>query len=122
AQPVVPPPEGVRSDLEIVQGLAQRVGLDEAMDGDARAWKRRLAEKRLAPHGITLETLEEGPMRNPLAPGILFADRKFATPSGRVNLMTEAPPSEEPCEEYPLFLMALSTEKAQSSQWATPQE
>jgi anaerobic selenocysteine-containing dehydrogenase len=122
ARPVVPPPDGVRSDLEIVQGLAERVGLAEAMAGDARAWKRRLVEKKLAPDGVTLEALEERPVRSPLASKILFADRKFATPSGRVNLMTEAPPAGEPSEEYPLFLMALSTEKAQSSQWATPQE
>src|SRR5437867_1002329 len=122
ARPVVRPPEGVKSDLEIIQGLANRVGLGEVMAGDARSWKRRLMQKQLAPRGIALETLEQGPIRNPLAPVVLFADRKFATPSGRVNLLTEAPPSEYPSEEYPLFLMALSTEKAQSSQWAMPQE
>ena len=122
ARPVVRPPDGVKSDLEIIQGLANRVGLGEVMAGDARSWKRRLMQKQLAPRAVALETLEQGPIRNPLAPVVLFADRKFATPSGRVNLLTEAPPSEDPSEEYPLFLMALSTEKAQSSQWAMPQE
>jgi hypothetical protein len=32
--------------------------------------------------------------------------------------MTEAPPFEMLNPDYPLFLMSLSTEKAQSSQWA----
>src|SRR5262249_54903476 len=77
ATPVIPPPPGVKSDLEILQELGQRVGLPGVLEGDARAWKRRLAEPRLAPHGITLETLERGPVRNPLAKPVLFADRRF---------------------------------------------
>ena len=122
ANPVVPPPEGVKSDLEIIQALARRVGLDEVMAGDARRWKRRMMEKKLGSHGITLEALEAGAIRNPIPPKILFADRKFATATGRVNLMTKSPPSEVSSPYYPLFLMSLSTEKAQSSQWAVPQQ
>ncbi len=121
SMPVVAPPDGVRSDLEIVQGLAARVGLAEVMAGDARAWKRRLIEPKLGAHRVTLEALEQGPQRNPMVPKVLFADRKFATPTGKVNLITRAPAAEasegaEP--SYPLLLMALSTEKAQSSSWA----
>ncbi len=122
ASPVVPPPAGVKSDLEIIQGLAARVGLSDVTAGDARAWKRRMMEKKLLPHGVTLEALEARPMRNPIPPKILFADRKFPTATGRVNLLTEAPPVEGPSPNYPLFLMSLSTEKAQSSQWSVPLE
>jgi anaerobic selenocysteine-containing dehydrogenase len=122
AQPVVPPPEGVRSDLEIVQGLAERVGLADAMAGDARAWKRRFMAKKLSPHGITLEHLEARPVRSPLASPVLFADRRFPTPTGRVNLITEGPPgAPAPSGGFPLWLLSLSTERAQSSQWARPQ-
>jgi hypothetical protein len=46
-----------------------------------------------------------------------------------VNLITEAPASPgegeaggDAASEYPLYLMALSTDKAQSSQWAKPAE
>ncbi|MGK4005385.1 molybdopterin-dependent oxidoreductase [Sorangium sp. So ce1036] len=123
--PVVPPPDGVKSDLEIMQALAPRVGLGDALDGSVREWKRRVTEPRLAPFGITLETLEREPVRNPLAPEVLFADRKFPTPTGRVNLITEAPPEERAdpdAGELPLRLMALSTERSQCSQWARPQE
>ncbi len=121
SRPVVPRHESVRSDLEIVQMLAARVGLGEAIAGDARAWKRRV----LAPmeeRGITLEQLEEqGPTTHPLVGAIAFEGRTFATPSGRVNLLT-APASAPavPTPELPLFLMSLSTDRAQASQWVRP--
>jgi anaerobic selenocysteine-containing dehydrogenase len=35
-----------------------------------------------------------------------------------VNLLTEAPDRARVTAEYPLYVMALSTEKAQSSQWS----
>ena len=124
ARPVVPPPAGVRSDLEIVQGLAARVGLGDVVAGTAREWKARMVAPKLTPHGVTLETLEAGPIRNPLAPRILFADGRFPTPTGRVNLMTALPsPTAEPTTpEWPMVLMSLSTEKAQSSQWVREPE
>jgi anaerobic selenocysteine-containing dehydrogenase len=120
--PVVPRPEHVRSDLEIMQALAARVGLGEALTGDARTWKRRVLGAALAQRGVTLERLEaEGPLKNPLVGDIAFADRRFATPSGRANLMTEPPPPPAvPSAEFPLFLMSLSTDKSQASQWARP--
>jgi anaerobic selenocysteine-containing dehydrogenase len=125
AVPVVPPPEGVRSDLEIAQGLAARTGLAEVVAGSAREWKERILRPEVKAAGVTVERLErEGPARNPLAPsGVLFADRRFPTPSGRVNLLREAPPPREPAPlGYALTLLSLSTERSQSSQWAAPQE
>jgi anaerobic selenocysteine-containing dehydrogenase len=122
--PVVPPPPGVKSDLEIIQELARRVGLAAALEGSARDWKRRFLSPKLLEKGVTLETLEEGPTRNPLPPKVLFKDRRFLTESGRVNLITAEPP--EPSEpgggDFPLYFMALSTDKSQSSQWSKPLE
>lgn len=118
ARPVVPPPPTVKSDLEIAQGLAARVGLGDVMAGDARAWKRRLVEKR---SGLPLEAIEAGPVKNPLAKQVLYADRRFPTATGRMNLMTDLPPGEPPpAAGYPLWLMSLSTDRSQSSQWAKP--
>lgn len=116
SRPVVPPPDGVKSDLEILQALAPRVGLAGVLDGSARDWKRRL----LRPEAGTLEELEAAPKRNPMAAPVLFADRKFKTATGRVNLVTRIPPHEPPDDEYPLSLLAVSTDKAQSSQWPRP--
>ena len=121
ARPVVPRPENVRSDLEIAQELARRVGLEQELAGTARQWQERITNPKLAPHGVTLDTLEAGPVRNPLAPQVLFADRKFSTPSGKVNLICSlppAPPLHTKDAAYPLQLLSLSTEKSQSSQWA----
>lgn len=123
SSPVIPRPPNVRSDLEIMQALAARVGLEAALAGDTRAWKRRVLST-LAQHGVTLERLEaEGAVRNPLVPPLAFEGRRFATPSGRANLVTEAPPAPAvPSAEHPLFLLSLSTERAQASQWARPLE
>src|SRR6185436_9665918 len=71
SRPVVPAPPGVKSDLEIVQGLAARVGLGEALAGDARAWKRRFLRPELPAQGIDLEALEARVHRNPLAAEVL---------------------------------------------------
>lgn len=119
SEPVVPPPPGVKSELQIIQALASRVGLGRELGGDARYWKRRIAAARLSEHGVEFDQLEHGPIRNPGAPRVLFEDRRFFTPSGRVNLLTSGPPPSGPRDEaYPLSLMALSTPRAQSSQWA----
>ncbi|MBI5514341.1 MAG: molybdopterin-dependent oxidoreductase [Deltaproteobacteria bacterium] len=112
-RPVVPPPEGVRTDYQVTQGLAERVGLGEHFLGDARSWKRRLLR------AIPLETLEAGPLRNPEAPRVAFEGRRFRTPSGKVNLVTALPaPRDDSSVEFPLLLHALSTPASQSSQWS----
>ena len=49
---------------------------------------------------------------------VLFADRKFSTATGKINLVHELDPEPpRPTKKRPLLLMALSTEKSQSSQW-----
>jgi anaerobic selenocysteine-containing dehydrogenase len=115
---VVPPPEGARTDLDIVRDLAARVGLGPEFELEAEEIQRRLLGK-VAGLGASLEALHRGPVRNPLADTVLYADGKVHTPSGRVNLMRELDPDPPPPPpDRPLFLMPVSTEKAQSSQWA----
>jgi anaerobic selenocysteine-containing dehydrogenase len=117
SRPVVPPPDGVLSDLEILQAIAARVGLGDVLAGSAREWKARLL-RRVAPEGASLEALERGAVRNPEAPEVFLEGGRCKTRSGRVNLIAALPP-EPPAEPgFPLWLMSNSTEKAQSSQWA----
>lgn len=119
SRPVVAPPAGVRSDLEIIQDLAARVGLGERFAGTTRTWKERLISDEAAALGVTVDRLEAAAMRNPLAPEIVFEGGRVSTASGRVNLLTEAPPPlASPTSGYPLVLMSLSTDRAQSSQWS----
>jgi anaerobic selenocysteine-containing dehydrogenase len=119
-RPVVPPPDGVKSDYEIARLLARRLRLGAAYEEGLDAWKERLLAK-VAGRGATLDALRSGYVRNPLAPKVLFADRVFPTATGKVNLIHDLDPvPPRPTAERPLFLMAISTEKAQSSQWARP--
>ncbi len=114
---VVDPPEGVKTDHEILLELASRVGIADRFNGDAAAWKRRLLS-RVAERGLPLETLERGARRNPLAPEVVFSDRKFPTTTGKINLIRKIDPTPPtPTPERPLLLMALATEKSQASQW-----
>jgi anaerobic selenocysteine-containing dehydrogenase len=123
AQPVVAAPSGVKSDLEIVQAIAQRVGLGAQLAGSARDWKERLVATKLRARGVDLEMLENAPVKNPLAHAVVFEGRKFATPNGKANLLREPPPrAARPTDEYPLFLLALSTPKSQCSQWVEAPE
>jgi len=123
SQPVVERPPNVRSDLEIIQMLAERTGLASELAGDVRTWKRRILAGKLAPAGATLERLEQGPMRNPLATTMVWKDRRFATPNGRAQLMREAPPpAARPTSEFPLLLLSVSSEKSQASQWSRTPE
>lgn len=118
ARPVVPPPEGVKSDYEILRALAPRLGMNGEFAAEAEHWKRRMLA-RVADRGASLEELRRGAVRNPLAAKVLFEDRRFPTASGKVNLLREVDPDPPlPPPDRPLFLMAISTDRAQSSQWS----
>ena len=88
-QAVVPPPGEARSDAAIVFGLAARLGLGEQFwNGDFDAAYRA----QLGPSGVTLEQLRAAPggVRVPLQTRYRkYADRGFATPSGRVELYSQ---------------------------------
>ena len=88
-RPVQAPRGEARSDLEIVFALAQRLGLGAHFwDGDLdAAWRHQLA-----PSGITLEQLRSQPagVRLPLTTvHHKYAEAGFATPSGKVELLSE---------------------------------
>jgi anaerobic selenocysteine-containing dehydrogenase len=117
SRPVVTPPEGVKSDLEIWREMARRLDLDDRLTDDVDTWKRRILA-RVAPQGIFLETLRERAVRNPLSAPLLFADRQFPTATGRVQLLhAPFPDPPLPTPQRPLFLTALSTSDSQAAQW-----
>jgi len=111
-----PPPAGVRTDLEILAGLATRMGSGAAFDPDPRAVfeeLRRASAGGMADYaGISWARLDAGehlywPCPAPDHPGTprLFADR-FATPDGRARFtaVEQRPAVEDVCAEYPLYL------------------
>ena len=114
---VIPAPDGIKTDYEITQELASRVGLNAEFSADVETWKRRLLSP-VADKGVSLEELRNGAARNPLSQEILFEGRRFSTPSGRMELIHEVDPDPVALPpDRPLRLTSLSTEKAQASQW-----
>lgn len=117
---VVEPVGESRSDLAIFTALAERMGLSAFGFMTAADWLRR-ALAPAASLGIDLDTLKAGPVRNPLAPRVAWADRLFGTPSGKYELFSERaarlgleplptyrPPAAEQTGEgngYPLYLL-----------------
>lgn len=87
--PAVPPQGGARRELDIFTDLARRLGvLDRFGEADATAWLARA----LAPaerYGVTLERFrQEGTVASPLAQPVAWQDGRFATPSGKVELVS----------------------------------
>ncbi|MER6945383.1 molybdopterin oxidoreductase family protein [Nonomuraea sp. NPDC000554] len=110
----VSPPANVRSDLEVIQGLARRLG--HTFDADPRAvfdeLRRASAGGTADYSGITYERIEREtgvfwPCPGPGHPGTPrpFLDR-FATPDGRARFVPVAhrPAEEETDEHYPVHL------------------
>ena len=115
SQAVVPPQGEARPDAEILKALADRLGFGEALAGEPRSWIERLLAP-LAEHGVTYEELKRRPMRNPLAVPIPFADRRFATPSGRFELIADFDPRAPAVEGESLRLVATKTLKMVNAQ------
>lgn len=116
-QPVVAPPGQVKTDYEIVQTLAPLVGLGDEFSDSVESWKRRML-KPGDDLGASLDDIRRGPVRSPVGPSVIFADRQFPTESGRANLTktVDTTPSSATTDR-PLLLTSLSTAAVQGSQW-----
>jgi assimilatory nitrate reductase catalytic subunit len=112
----VEPPEGVRSDLDVLAGLAARLGCATGFPTDpAEVYdelRRASAGGPADYNGITLDRLADGealhwPCAGEDSPGTprMFLDR-FATPDGRARFVAvDQPLAAEPvCGDYPLHL------------------
>ena len=113
---VVPPPEGVRTDLQILSGVAGLLGHAKGFPASPRA---ALDELRKATAGAPADYSGITPKRIDRERGVfwpcpsaghpgtprLFADR-FHTPNGRARFHRVQPPgpAERPDGEYPFYL------------------
>ncbi|QCW49487.1 molybdopterin oxidoreductase family protein [Nocardioides dongxiaopingii] len=115
-QQAVPPPAGVRSDLEVIAALASRLGSTAAFPSDPEEVFAELARAsaggRADYAGITYDRIraEHGvfwPCPTPEHPGTprLFADA-FATADGRARFVAveHVGAAEQPDDAYPLHL------------------
>jgi anaerobic selenocysteine-containing dehydrogenase len=92
-QKVVEPPGAVRPETEVYWHLGRRLGMGEAELGailppPTDAGVEAFLERRLAPLGLSLARLREGPVLAPGTQEVAFADRVFPTPSGRIELLS----------------------------------
>ncbi|SPL96378.1 Assimilatory nitrate reductase large subunit [[Actinomadura] parvosata subsp. kistnae] len=112
----LPPPRGVRTDLQILTALAERLGYGAHFSSDPRTVfdeLRRAASGGIADYsGITYERIDEEqgvfwPCPAESHPGTprLFADR-FPTPDGRAAFVRAEyrEPAEQPDDDYPYVL------------------
>ena len=140
-QKVVEPPGEVKPESEIYRLLAERLGVPAAQaaaipgpsDAEVEAW----LEQKLAPFPeLNLERLRRGPV---LAPGhqeIAFDDLRFATPTGKIELVSteaaerwgvdplpryrepeESPRRKEAGKTYPLTFLTPNTKNRIHSQF-----
>ena len=104
--PAIAPVGESRSDLEIWQDLAGRLGFGSIMAGSSREWLGRLSASLRASAGISFEELMAGPVRNPAAPAVPFADREFPTPTGKYEFIDLLFQPMHRSRRYPLRLIS----------------
>ncbi|OEC88623.1 MULTISPECIES: molybdopterin-dependent oxidoreductase [Methanobacterium] len=108
--PVVPPQGEAKSEFEIFQLLARRLGIFDEMSGSAKDWLKKLAAPILG-QGITFEDLQNAPQRMIKKTEIPFADMKFKTESGRFEFIEELSVKDISIEEFPLKLLSTMAEE-----------
>jgi anaerobic selenocysteine-containing dehydrogenase len=111
---VVPPLGETKTDGEIFQLLAERLGFGQALAGEPQGWIQKIIEP-LAAEGLTQERLKEKAYRNPKAPSLPFADRIFRTPSGKFEFITQFTSGPSPINDR-LHLVATKTLRMVNSQ------
>jgi anaerobic selenocysteine-containing dehydrogenase len=84
----VPPPGQCRSQFDIFMDLASRFPFADDFVKSEEEWLRLLL-RPLLEKGVAWDELWRGPVRIPDAPMVPWADKRFATASGRFALLTE---------------------------------
>ena len=115
-QPLVPPQGECRSDLTILQQLADRLGFGPDMAGDPAHWIDQVARPFAGVSHASLSAAG-GRLRPEGLATVPWADGRFKTPSGRFVF----PPALDddpvvPPADFPLHLIALASERAINSQ------
>lgn len=115
--PVLDPPGECRSEFAMFQDLATRFDFADEYVKPLDTWLERIL-KPLLDQGHTLDDLRAGPLRAD-APMVPYQDGRFATPSGRMRLMTSFDPGlhEFESSEYPYRLLTPSFKGHINSEW-----
>jgi len=116
-------PGEVRAETEIFRALAARLDiggpdLDNAIPGSGEldTWLNR----QLAHLNLTLDDLKDGPLPAPGSENVAFADRKFSTPSGRIELVSAEAASRWGIDPLPRALLPAETAAGANRDPKTP--
>ncbi|WP_321423161.1 molybdopterin-dependent oxidoreductase [uncultured Methanobacterium sp.] len=107
--PAVPPIGEAKSEFEIFQLLAGRLGFEEKMSGLPEKWLEKLAEPILK-QGINFEDLQKTPQRMVKKTDIPFSDGKFKTETGKFEFAKDFQPENRAIKGYPLRLLSTMPE------------
>lgn len=117
-KPIVEAPGDAKTDYEILQQLAIRVGMTDEFAQDAESWQRTMVKDLEQRFDFQFDSIGQEVVRNPKAGQVVFENQKFQTDSGKANLIsTYVHPDNRLPTDFPLRLAALSTDKSQAAQW-----
>ena len=103
--PAIPPIGESKSELEIFQLLANKLGIGDKLRGTPKEWLRRLAAP-IINQGISFKKLQAGPCRVPSAPMVPFSDYKFKTKFGKFEFVTDNVPEKTNDSQFPYHLLS----------------
>jgi anaerobic selenocysteine-containing dehydrogenase len=87
--PQVLEPQGeAKPEPLIFTELAGKLGLKDYFPHTSTEWLEYIIEP-LHKYGITLAELQKGPIKAPYIPKVAWEDKKFTTPSGKIELVTK---------------------------------
>ena len=115
AQQVIEPQGEARPEPEIFTELARRLGREQDFPYTARQWLEYIIEP-LKPFGITLAELSQGAVRAPYIPQVAWTERKFLTPSGKIELAS-AKARAEAGDAVAAFVPAGRSQNAREFPW-----
>ena len=107
--PMVSPMGGTKSELEIFQLLADKLGFGNEMDGNPSKWLQKIASPILE-QGITFKEIQRGPVKILKNMEIPYA-HEFNTASGLFEFVEEFQDNDEKCnKDFPMKLLATMPE------------
>ncbi len=119
-QKVLEPPGEVKPETEVYWHLARRLGIPEEqirdrIPGPTDAEVEAFLERELQPfEDLNLDRLREGPVLPPGHEEVAFADGRFPTPSGRIELLSVEAADRWGIDPLPIFVESVESVRAMS--------
>lgn len=85
---IVEPQGEAKPEPILFTELAERIGIGQEFRRTPSQWITEIIAP-LRAYGITLETLQQGPVRAPYIPSVAWQDLQFTTPSGKIELASD---------------------------------